>query len=126
MNFKTIHTLKIIETVNYIETVKIIETLEINANIETVRKQRKNFETVKGDVDRLRNRHGVLAMPSILESIVQKTLEVNTIERQNESQTSLKLISSRSRVLKNVSQLHHILDFGESTSPLRMSGLLTI
>ena len=65
-------------------------------------------------------------MPSILESIVQKTLEVNKIERQNESQTSLKLISSRSRVLKNVSQLHHILDFGESTSPLRMSGLLTI
>ena len=57
------------------------------------------------------NRHGVLTMLSILESIDKKTLEVNKIEKQNASQTSLKLISPISRVFRNVSQYHHIIDF---------------
>ena len=40
------------------------------------------------------------------------------MERQNASQISPQLSSTRSRVFRNVSQFYHILDFGESTSPL--------
>ena len=54
-------------------------------------------------------------MPSILASIVKKTLEVNKIERHNASQMFLKFISTISRVFRYVSQLYHILDFGGSS-----------